>query len=407
MPFEKGGMCMRGGIYSRQKCSICGLKFRDNFRNGLVCPVHDEQRANKFIVKFGGVFKNFNSYDEAHRALTGFRYETDQGKFDERDYKKGKPLGFQTLAEKWLEYKLHGSDKVKRKSYNNLNNYMQQAVKEWGHTNIKEIGYAQLEDFFHNQLKRVSPKTVHNMKSCLHSFWTWLRKRKVITHGQIPEFPEVKYKLSYRKVVGKEQQIAILDEVKRISFHINPRIWLGIKWLCTYISIRPGELIKINESDIDVSNGYIFIKNHKTEGQGEIKSVPLLPADIEFIKSMPTGLPHLRFFRHTSRLSGCRPGQAFGEKYFYKWWKKACENLGIEGVDLYGGTRHTSAVALRKFHSPEEIKRGTMHTSNKAFERYFRLEGDDLRDIYASATPETKVAATSQLKIAGFKKKES
>jgi len=48
-----------------------------------------------------------------------------------------------------------------------------------------------------------------------------------------------------------------------------------------------------------------------------------------------------------------------------------------------------------------------MHTTNKAFERYFRLEGDDLRSIYANATPEEKFATTLQPKIADFKKKHS
>ena len=72
------------------------------------------------------------------------------------------------------------------------------------------------------------------------------------------------------------------------------------------------------------------------------------------------------------------------EKYLYKWWVKACDNLGIKGVDLYGGTRHSSAKALREFHSPEEIKRATIHTTNKAFERYFQIELEDVRDIYTS-----------------------
>lgn len=61
---------------------------------------------------------------------------------------------------------------------------------------------------------------------------------------------------------------------------------------------------------------------------------------------------------------------------------KAYNNLGIEGVDLYGGTRHSSARALRAYRTPEEIKRATMHTTNKAFERYFKIEAEDLRSIY-------------------------
>ena len=36
------------------------------------------------------------------------------------------------------------------------------------------------------------------------------------------------------------------------------------------------------------------------------------------------------------------------------------ESLADAG-DLYGGTRHSSAIALRKYRTPEEIKRATMH----------------------------------------------
>ncbi|MGZ3607614.1 MAG: hypothetical protein ACXU9J_06795, partial [Syntrophales bacterium] len=38
--------------------------------------------------------------------------------------------------------------------------------------------------------------------------------------------------------------------------------------------------------------------------------------------------------------------------------------------------------ALRVYRTPEEIKRATMHTTNKAFERYFNIEAGDLRNIY-------------------------
>ncbi len=51
-------------------------------------------------------------------------------------------------------------------------------------------------------------------------------------------------------------------------------------------------------------------------------------------------------------------------------------------VDKYGGTGHSSAIALRKLRTLEEIKRVTMHSTNKYFDRYFRIESEDLRDIY-------------------------
>ncbi len=116
--------------------------------------------------------------------------------------------------------------------------------------------------------------------------------------------------------------------------------------------------------------------------------MPILDEDVTLFKQIKPGFPRSYFFRHENGKGGVKKGQKFGEKYFYKWWKRACENLGIEGVDLYGGTRHSSAVALRKNFSPEQIKQGTgtMHQTNKAFERYFRIGAEDIREIYQQSS---------------------
>ena len=227
--------------------------------------------------------------------------------------------------------------------------------------------------------KAISDKTRANMKSALHDFWTWLRKRRLLRLDQMPEFPDTKFELGFRRTIDKDVQEKILAKVYEMTFKFNPKIWLGIKWLCTYISIRPGEMIRVKEKHIDIENGYLIIPHPKEKRP---KLVPILDEDIELLRSFPKAFPELPFFRHVKGISGCKEGTPFGEKYFYKWWVKACDKLGIQGVDLYGGTRHSSAIALRKYRTPEEIKRATMHSTNKAFERYFRIESDDLRDIY-------------------------
>ena len=203
---------------------------------------------------------------------------------------------------------------------------------------------------------------------------------RVITLVQFPEFPVVKFNLGYRKIVDKETQTAIIDEVKRISFSFNPKIWLGIKWLATYIAIRPGELLQVQEQDVNTNLGCFIIRHSK---EGREKFVPMLDQDKEIINKLPIGFPALPFFRHESHVKGCKPGIAFGEKYLYKWWKKACINLGIEGVDLYGGTRHSSVTALKELLTPEQIKIGTMHSTNKAFERYFQKNHKDAIEVYS------------------------
>lgn len=364
-------MCMKGGIYSEQKCSLCGSSLKDDGRSKVCCPDHPDQVATNLRVHFGKVKKRFKSYETASRFLTGLRYKTDENSFDERDYSKDRPLAFMTLASKYLDVK---KETVKLSSYRNLHNYMMKACDAWGNTNIKEIGYGEIEDLLLEHKKKLSSKTISNMKSCLHDFFQWLIRRDVI--DQAPKFPSVKVKLAYRNTIGKEKQLAILDEIARIAPF---KVWLGIKWLCTYIAIRPGELVQIREQDIDIENRYLYIHHSKT---GDTKPVPLLDEDILLFKKSKPCFKRSFYFRHETGKGGVKKGQKYGEKFFYKWWKKACDNLGVQGVDLYGGTRHSSAIALREHFSPEQIKQGTMHQTNKAFERYFRIEAEDVRNIY-------------------------
>jgi hypothetical protein len=39
-------------------------------------------------------------------------------------------------------------------------------------------------------------------------------------------------------------------------------------------------------------------------------------------------------------------------------------------------------MALRELATPEQIKRAMMTSTNKAFERYFRIESDEVRNVY-------------------------
>lgn len=178
---------------------------------------------------------------------------------------------------------------------------------------------------------------------------------------------------------GKDTQREIIEEVYNIVKDYNVRIWIGIKWLSTYFNARPHEIMNIKEGDIDLRSGEILIPHPK---ERRPKIIYLLKEDIELLKTLPRGMPHLYFFRHKKGIKGVTADKRFGEHLFYAKWKEACKNLGIQGVDLYGGTRHTTVRELRRYRTPEEIKLASMHSTNKAFERYYRVEGDDIRRIY-------------------------
>ena len=112
--------------------------------------------------------------------------------------------------------------------------------------------------------------------------------------------------------------------------------------------------------------------------------MPFLREDLDLVQSFPAPIsPELPFFRYR--------GRPYGRKRLYKWWKRACANLGVKGVDLYGGTRHSTVRALRLHHTPEEIKRGSMHSTNTAFNRYFQVENEEARTLYRDTRCVTKV----------------
>jgi integrase len=396
---------MKGRIYSEEKCPLCGGGFfHDEKRGGLFCKQHPQIAANsKFILRFGrAITKRFTNYHEAERFLIGLRFENDKGTFDIRDYRKDNPLGFENLANKWLEQKK--STKVKPKTIQSYTNFMDKAVGAWGQRNIKSIGTAEVEDFLfadHRTPKggRITDKTRHNMKSCIHQFFKWVCRREKTV--EFPEFPEIEFELGWRKIVTIEVQQAIIEEVKRISFDIEPKIWLGIKLLATYIKIRPGEMRDVRERDINLESGFIHIPNPKEGSKKRGKFAYLDAEDIDLIKSLPRSLdPDLYFFRHMAKKSGVSIGTQFGPKYFKKWWDKACKNIGIKGVDLYGGTKHSTTTGLGDLLTPEQIKRGgTGSATNKAFERYMQPRRKESTEVVSTIKEIQKKKAGKVVKM--------
>lgn len=360
---------MVGGIYSREKCQLCGRNLRDTGR-GMACPDHPKQRNDLGIyVKVCGITKRFNGdYAAALRFLTGIRFKKDEGSFDRRDYAADRPLAFSNLIAKWLEYK---KSEVSTGYYKHLLEYGCKATDYFGGRNIKEIKFADLEDF--SKSLTVGNKTKKNILDALHHFFAWCKRREVIE--DVPHFPIIHFELGYRQVVGKDTQIRIVEEVGRIA---PMKTWLAIRWLCTYINVRPAEMISLKECDIDREGAMLLFPHPKEK---KYKTAPIIEQDLEILQTFPVAIHgEMPFFRHDD-------GTSFGKKYLYKVWKKACANLQIEGVDLYGGTRHSSARALRQYFSPEQIRRSTGSATNAAFERYYRIEHDEVRGVFSQSSP--------------------
>jgi hypothetical protein len=370
---------MKGNIYAGhgETCGKCGGKFEHFERRGLWCPSHPDQHPRRFVVRFGRkITRRFSTYDDAFRFLNGVRYETDQGKFDIRDYRSDCPLGFANLVKDFLKAKRH------LKAVKKYEERLQRAVMEWENRSVKTIKYKEIEIHIGNlKDEGLKSKYIYDIKCCLEMLFRWVKKSEEI---EMPEFPDVQYKMGFRKIVSKEYQRTILDEIYKLTWDFNPKIYVGCLFLATYPITRPDELRNVKEKHLELENKRILLEDPKNDS----KYIYLTDEHVELLESFPQGFGELYFFRHHKGNGGAKPGQQFGKDYLYKWWRKACMNLGIEGVSLYPGTKHSTVMDMRKRHSPETCKRMTGHRTNKAFDRYLMEDPEELRSLYQEASPD-------------------
>ena len=355
---------MIGDIYARDRCPVCGGAFRhEPKRDGLFCPEHPEQKAHgPFRVQFGKkVDKQFKSYAKAVRFLNGLRFEVDQGTFDPLDYRADTPYAFDKLAKAYLEER----QRDQLKAFGNLRRYMETAAEYFGGANVKAIKAKDVKRFLWS-LDCPSDKTRDNYRAALSRFFSrYLVEEEILAPGSVPQIQPVAYELAYRDIVDLETQGRIMEALMAKA---PERVYLGIDLLRHYLNLRPGDLYKLTEADVQTDPGcLVILKPTKTKNKRKI--VMLLDDHTEWVKDLKRrepGLPMAKFFRHKN-------GRPFCSQVFYKWWRSACRDVGVK-VDLYGGTRHSTVTALAKIHGEDMALQATGHETNKAFKRYCQVQ---------------------------------
>lgn len=368
---------MNGRIYTDVKCPICGSTLKSVEPAGMVCrkcpgPKDWPQKLYKGRCRI--VFDNksywFDTYQQAHKKLSHMRVEKEDGTFDPRDYlTRDKPLSFNKLSDEWLNLK---SGQIKPASWRSLAAGIRKAQVVWGEISIKSLQYAHLEDFF--AAYPGAPKSKANAMAALKQFFAWVHDRYDIP--EVKKWPKLGYvEMAFRDTVDLETQEAIINDIQA---HEPFRVWLCIKWLATYIAIRPGEMRSLTEGQVDRQRGVLIIPHPK---ERRAKVIPLIADDIEIVNRLPLAFDQsMPFFRHEADGKLC--GKAFGHDQLYRAWRRACGRLGVSGVPIYPGTKHSTAMGLRAIYTPEQIKAQTLHSTSAAFNRYFQTGGEDLRSLF-------------------------
>ena len=320
-------------------------------------------------LRDGKVVSWKHDYTLAEQFLIRLNWEGIEGSFDERNYAPNKPLAFTKVAEKWFEKK-----KKKVRHPRDIAYHLSFAYEFFRHKNICNIRYGQLQDFVDTLPDHLKDKTKANILETLHNFFRDIVDREQDNPNPItmPKFPKVPYICEMRKILNKEDQLRILQQVKEKDFARSPKIFYGILWLLTY-GLRPGELKAVKMNDFD--NGYMKIRSYKGR---VIRTIKLLLEDWNLVKQ-DNAIGEAPFWRHPN-------GEPLGRDSWYNNWKRRAGELGFHDVDLYGSTRHSSATSLSDEYTPEEIRAyWTGHTTSKSFYRYMHVEEKKKQEMYAKA----------------------
>lgn len=381
---------MQGNVYTNQKCLKCGGPLlHDERRHGCFCQTHKDIAATRFFVRFpGGIFSRFTDYAEATRYLTHLRYEKDnrQARFNPDDYRAAKPNCFAALAPKYLDRKKGLA------SYSKICFYINRAAETFGPINVREITGADIEDYLFS-IPNISEKTRWNHCSQLHDFWVWALKRgNIITLAEMPTFPEIKFELGRRKITDWDTQEKVIAALKGICWESNPKVWLAIDMLATYTALRPDDLRRATEGSLD-SRGFLTIHN-PTKRKNKFKTIRLIPDHVDFWREMQRqhpALPETPFFRHIKGIAGTPAGSVIGKRHLNIWWKRACDVVGLDGVPLYPGTKHTTATETAK-RLGTEAARNASGLTNRAFDRYCDVQDGGAFDVVTAARKAKKKA---------------
>jgi integrase len=225
----------------------------------------------------------------------------------------------------------------------------------WKNHGIQDVSYGTLEDWSLWLADRsLSPKTRRNVIGAFRSFLGWLKQRgeiRDVPQAPLPRLPEY-----VPRVLSIEEQDLILEAI--------PDGARGIFLAMAHLGLRPGEARAADVSDY--RDGWLTIDKAFKGTQG---SAPIRGTKTGQAKRLPVGEWLAAWIAQhvdpTSRLLGGplfvnpRTGRRWTHCVLRDQWIRAAESVGLEGVRLYEGTKHTMAT--------DAVRRGVSERALQAF----------------------------------------
>ncbi len=221
---------MEGGVYTKEKCPICGGRFKRTGA-GLLCPTHQTKPGRYFVQIYDkSIHKRINlytdsqghpflAYEQADRILVRIRSEKDSKTFDPTRYvsQKLKPLRFRNWSKSWLQKKeIEVQRRLKAPSYiKAVRVYCRRFEDFFGDTDIRDIGSKAINDFISPWMLLLNTQRI--------SWMDWQRCSVMPLIGGISESCRSFQRSMFQKPISKQ----FLWILKMRSFETSRIRWTG------------------------------------------------------------------------------------------------------------------------------------------------------------------------------------
>ncbi len=369
---------MKGNVYTREKCPVCGENFR-RVGKSLICPEHQTKPHSFYIqvwskqlhkavnVPRDSRLEKFHSYEDADLLLSTMRQEVKvNGDFDPSRYvtEHLRPLLFTNWSKTWLERKTKETEKgLKSPAYlKAIRVYVRKFQTFFKDIDIREVGTKTVNDFYLslNGAPHYIKNILDALKKILQDAFDW-EDIKIL-----PKFPKVDVPEAETKTIDLDDQDkivnAIPDQMDRAFILFTAREM-----------IRPSETRALQWEDINLKHDRVIIRRHFSLNQirpaTKAKQIKILPLDGE-VKKTIQGLP--RHLASPFVFWKGKMGRPFSESWARKLWKRTARQFGVE-ISLYQGTRHSSATEAVNRVGVDSVQEFLGHTSRAMTKRYAKI----------------------------------
>ena len=363
------------------------------------------EERGRFLVRLPGGIRifcdrqHYSFYSRQHAQVTlgQIQAEIQRGIFDPDWYSKSRKSlhSFEVYVTQWLTRldKRYQRGDISGSHYRHSRHYVNTMfMPRFGHSELSEIKTKDIRDFFLDL--ECSAKTQLNIMSTLHKILAAAHQDELIT--EIPSFPKYNVPDPNWKWTSVEIQEKIFE-------HLDPEAIFPIYFLVSH-GCRPGEARALTWADLDLQNDTITICKAVSDGKirhTKSRRARVIPMDNtwkEMLLQQPRPLnPNTHVFLHK--------GKPLSDSWLTRKWNSACKMGGVDGLNLYSGSRHSFASQLvNQGASLAIIGRFLGHSTPTMTRRYAHLDMEPLRQVQENRVTKNRFQQVVSNRVLAFSK---